>query len=94
MNKKYIFRIYIAGIAPDVQTQIVNLKDQLNNVLGPDQFSLKVIDILETPEIAEEEHILATPTIVRQEPAPIKKLILNFNRGQNVELNLDLIIKD
>lgn len=92
MNKKYILRLYLAGIAHDSQAMIVMLKEQLTNELGND-YSIEVIDVLEKPNLAEEERILATPTIVRLLPEPVKKIILNLNNNTNL-VGLDLIIKD
>lgn len=94
MNTKYSFLIFIAGLAPDIQSSIVELKSQLSSVLGEYQFNLKIIDVLENPELAEAEHILATPTMVRQSPEPIKKIVLNFNTDANPLPNLNLIIND
>ncbi|MBV9576610.1 MAG: circadian clock protein KaiB [Gammaproteobacteria bacterium] len=94
MNQKYIFQVFVAGIAPDTQTMIVDLKDQLSNTLGDNAYSLKVVDVLAMPQLAEEEHILATPTIVRTSPIPVKKIILNINKKTADMPGLELILED
>lgn len=93
MDKKYVLHIYIAGIAPDTQSKIIELKDILTAQLG-DTYSLKVIDVLEKPHLAEEDHVLATPTIIRQEPSPLKKVILNLSNKDVSPEDLDILLKD
>jgi circadian clock protein KaiB len=94
MDNKYIFKIFIAGIAPDNQVMIASFKKQLADMLGEGNFKLEVIDLLENPELAEEEHILATPTVVRKLPKPIKKVILSLDEETESILGFEVIIRD
>jgi circadian clock protein KaiB len=93
MDKKYNLQLFIAGIAPDTQKMVVDLKDYLNKALGEDTYVLKVVDVLEKPQLAEEEHILATPTVIRSSPAPIKKIILGSNTDAESLPEIELIIE-
>lgn len=94
MENKFIFKLYIAGIAPDNQTMIVAFKKKLTEALGENMFRLEVIDLIENPHLAEEEQILATPTVIRSLPHPVKKVILNLNNQLDSMVGLDIIIKD
>lgn len=93
-DQKYTLKIYIAGASPDSQTAILKLKEDLEDNLGRDNYVLTVIDVLERPELAEEERILATPTVVRSLPGPAKQLIVDFSNTESILVGLDLIKKD
>ena len=93
-KEKYQLTIYMAGITPENQTTIVNFKKQLSGSLGVDNYELKIIDVLDRPELAGEEKILATPTLVRSLPGPIKKFILDINNSKNMLVGLELIKKE
>ena len=59
-----------------------------------DQYSLKVIDVLENPGLAEDDKILATPTVVKRLPMPIRKVIGDLTEREKVLLGLDLMGRD
>ncbi len=90
-KEKYELKVYVAGITPDNQAAIVNFKKQLEKSLGADAYSLLVVDVLENPELAEMEKIMATPTVVRLMPAPIKKLIMDLGNSKSMLISLDLL---
>lgn len=92
MNNKYHLRIYLAGVSPENQTMIVNIKDELKILVGENNFQLEVIDVLERPNVATEEFILATPTIARISPEPAKRVVVNFNNASDSINGLKLII--
>lgn len=56
----------------------------------PDRFSLVVIDVNEHPEQAEKHRILATPTLIRELPPPVRRLIGDLSRHREVRVALDL----
>ncbi|TAK77176.1 MAG: circadian clock protein KaiB [Gammaproteobacteria bacterium] len=93
MDKKYILQVFIAGSSPDIQSKIVELKEQLSDNLGENSYVLRVVDVLDKPEIADEEKIIATPTMVRMEPVPIKKIILNLNEKE-LKSEIELLTMD
>lgn len=77
-DKKYIFKLFIAGLGPDEQHKIVRLKKLLKSEFG-DNFSLEVINVLEHPELAESKKIIATPSLIRESPGPEEKSVINLN---------------
>ena len=89
---EHTLRLYIAGISPDNQESIIQLKEAIKESLG-DNYELEVIDILCNPELAENDKIIATPTLVRELPAPAQKVIIDFSCKERLLLGMDLVIK-
>lgn len=73
----YVFKLFVAGIGPEDQEKIVRLKKILKKEFG-DKFNLVVVDLLENPEEAVNEEVVATPTMIRATPAPAKKTIISM----------------
>lgn len=70
----YLFRLYVAGRTARSQTAVSNLR-LLCEFHLPSRYEIEVIDAIERPDLAEEARILATPTVVRLEPAPQLRVI-------------------
>ena len=87
---KYQLKLYLAGVTPDNQSMIIHFKELLNTELNND-YSLEVIDVLENPELAEDEKILATPTVVRELSGDIKKFILDLDNNKSLLIGMNLI---
>ena len=84
----YKFLLYITGR----RQKTLDLIEVLKGFLGErfkDQYSLEIIDVLEEPQRAEEDMILATPTLVKSAPLPIRKIIGDFRNSQNLFTLLD-----
>ena len=56
----------------------------------PNRHKIEIIDLLENPELAEQDQILAIPTLVRKSPAPMRKIIGDLSNTQRVLTALDL----
>ena len=54
------------------------------------RYKIEVVDLLEKPQLAKGDQILAIPTLVRQLPAPIKKIIGDLSDTERVLVGLDL----
>ena len=87
--EKYVLRLYITGRTPRSERAIRNLRQMCDEDLG-DQFRLEVIDVLEHPQLAEDEKILATPTLIRTLPPPIRRVIGDLSDREKVLLGLDI----
>ncbi len=70
----YTFRLYVAGQTERSQTAEANLRALCDNHLGG-RYELEVIDVVERPDVAEAERILATPMVVRLAPVPPRRVI-------------------
>ena len=76
------FCLFIAGSTPRNEQVIRNLEQVCREHLGG-RFQLRVIDVRQQPEAAEEARILATPTLIREAPRPVQRIIGNLaDRGQ------------
>lgn len=89
--KKYILKLYITGHTPRSERAIANLIQICKNELN-EEYALEVIDVLEQPQLAEDEKILATPTLVKVLPPPLKRLIGDLSDTEKVLLGLYLKI--
>lgn len=86
---KHIFKLYIAGHAQQSQKAIANIK-YICDVYLDNNFELDVIDVLERPQLAEKDGILATPTLIRILPIPKRRFIGDLSDTQNVLMGLDI----
>ena len=87
---KHILRLYVTGRTGHSLTAIKNLERICKQDLG-DRFQLEVVDVLEHPQLAEDEKILATPTLIRKLPPPLRKIIGDLSDREKVLLGLDLL---
>lgn len=88
MNR-FKLRLYVTGRTPQSQRAIENLREICESALA-DRYEIEVIDVLEHPTLAENEKILATPTLVKRLPEPVRKIIGDLSDREKVLLGLDL----
>lgn len=87
--KKILLKLFITGHTARSEKAIANLK-----ILSKDfqeDFEIKVIDVLEHPQLAEDEKILATPTVVKKIPVPMRRIIGDLSDWDKVLIGLDLV---
>ena len=84
-------RLYVAGQTTRSLSAFSNLKAICEQHLGG-RYSLEVIDLLKNPRLAGDDQILALPTLVRRLPPPMKKIIGDLSKTENVLVGLDLRI--
>lgn len=89
MPGKYLLRVFITGRTPKSERCIDNLRTICKHELKG-EYELEVIDVLERPQLAEDEKILATPTLIKQLPPPVRRLIGDLTDTEKVLLGLDL----
>ena len=82
-------RLYVAGQTPKSLAAFANLKKICEEKLAG-KYSIEVIDLLENPQLAKGDQILAIPTLVRKLPTPIKKIIGDLSNTERVLVGLDL----
>ena len=58
-----------------------------------DQYELTIIDVLERPQLAENEKIIATPTLIKIIPPPMRRVIGDLSKREKVLLGLDILPK-
>ena len=88
-DRVYILRLYVAGQTKKSLTAFANLKKICEEHLKG-KYRIEVIDLLEHPQLAKGDQILAIPTLVRRLPPPIKKIIGDLSNTERVLVGLDL----
>ena len=88
-KKKWELRLYVAGMTPTAVRALSNLKKLCEEHLAG-EYSITVIDLLESPQLAEGDKIFAVPTLVRRLPAPVRKLIGDLSATEKVLVGLDI----
>ncbi|MEM7032525.1 MAG: circadian clock protein KaiB [Chloroflexota bacterium] len=88
----YLFKLYVTGQTPRTARAIDNLYKICEDAL-PGEYQLVIIDVLERPQVAEDEKILATPTLIKVRPTPIRRVIGDLSDTEKVLMGLDLVPK-
>lgn len=89
MEQTYELRLYVAGKTQKSVTALSNLKKYCEeHLLG--QYTIEVIDLLENPQLAEGDQILAIPTLVKKVPEPVRKIIGDLSNKEKVLVGLDI----
>ena len=78
----------MTGKTPRAERAIANLRRICDEELRG-QYEMQVIDVLEHPQLAEDEKILATPTLIKQLPPPLRRVIGDLSDKDKVLLGLD-----
>jgi circadian clock protein KaiB len=88
-EERFVLRLYIAGQTPKCVRAFTNLKQICEEYLA-DRYRIEIIDLLQNPQLARGDQILAVPTLVRQLPEPVKKIIGDLSNTERVLVGLDL----
>lgn len=91
-NPLWNLRLYVAGRTPKSITAFENLKRICEEHLKG-QYHIEIIDLIQQPQLAKGDQILAVPTLVRRLPQPIKKIIGDLSNTERVLVGLDLRAK-
>jgi circadian clock protein KaiB len=82
-------RLYVAGKTAKSLTAFANLKQICEEYLQG-QYRIEVIDLLENPQLAKADQIIALPTLIRTLPTPIKKIIGDLSNKEKFLVGLDV----
>ena len=88
-TKLWRLRLYVAGQSPKCLAAFANLKKICDEHLAG-EYEIEIIDLLKQPQLARGDQILAIPTLVRQLPAPMRKIIGDLSNTERVLVGLDL----
>ncbi len=86
---KYILTLYVTGTSPRTRVAI----DNLNRICGEElagRYELEIVDVLQHPQRAEDDRILATPTLIKQLPPPLRRVIGDLSDKDKVLLGLEV----
>ena len=85
----YRLRLYVAGQTPRCLKAFSNLKKICETHLAG-KYRIEVVDLLENPQLAQGDQILAIPTLVRSLPPPLRKIIGDLSNRERVMVGLDI----
>ncbi len=88
--QKFQLRLYIMGQSAKSRIAIENIDDLCQKELKG-QYELTIIDVLERPQLAENEKIIATPTLIKDLPPPLRRIIGDLSDREKVLMGLDLL---
>ncbi|RTL44531.1 MAG: circadian clock protein KaiB [Candidatus Melainabacteria bacterium] len=83
------FKLYVMGCSARSSQVIDNLRRFCEEFM-PSEYQLTIIDVLEDPKAAELDKILATPTLIKHQPPPVKRLVGDLTDQEQVSRMLDI----
>lgn len=88
-NGKYVLRLYVAGSTPQSSRAITNIK-AICELHLKGHYVLTVVDLYEQKARAREDQIMVAPTLIRQSPLPVRRLIGDLSQTGRVLTALEL----
>jgi circadian clock protein KaiB len=89
----YLFKLCISGMTPRSRQAVVNIKHICEEYLAG-QYELEIIDLYQQPELAARHQIIATPTLLRNLPAPQRQMFGDLTDTKATLRRLGIAIKD
>ena len=86
---EYVLRLYVTGKTPNSLRAIANLKEVCETYLRG-HYHLQVIDVYQQPSLVSSDQIVATPTLIKSLPEPLRRLIGDLSNRDQVLKGLDL----
>jgi circadian clock protein KaiB len=86
----FVLRLFISGASPRSSAAIAKIKQICEEYL-PGQYDLEVIDIYQQPHLAAEQQIVAAPTLVKESPGALRKLIGDLSNTKVILSRLGLV---
>ncbi len=88
-SARYVLHLYIAGNTPQSRQALINLRQVCETYLHG-RYRLDVIDIRQQPGLAREAQIIAAPTLVKQHPLPIRRIVGSMTQIDRILIGLGL----
>ncbi len=88
--ERYVLRLYVTGMSSRATRAIKNVREICDEHLKG-RYDLEVVDVYQQPALAKGEQIIAAPTLVKQLPLPLRRIIGDMSGRDRVLLGLDLI---
>ncbi len=89
LSKKWILRLYVAGTTIHSMSAIENIKKICDEKLDG-RYVLEVIDLYQQPQLAAGHQIIAIPTLIKELPPPLRRIIGDLSNTEMVLVGLDL----
>lgn len=88
-ENKFLLKLYVTGTSSRALQAISNLERICEQELQG-KYELEIIDVLEHPDLAEDARILATPTLIKRLPLPLRRVIGDLSDTEKVLLGLEV----
>ncbi|HET7002937.1 MAG TPA: circadian clock KaiB family protein [Puia sp.] len=92
-DKKLVLQLYVSGMSPKSMEAIENI-NKICSAFLEDTFQLEIIDLYKHPEVASEQQIIFSPSLIKQLPLPKKTLVGTFSDTEKVIRGLGISIKE
>ena len=89
----WVFKLYVAGQSPQSLRAITNLTELCEAHLAG-SYKIEIIDLVDDPQRAQDDDILAIPTLVLRLPTPLRKVIGDLSNTEKVLIGLHLAAED
>lgn len=90
----FVLKLYIAGRTPRTERAVANIREMCESDDAAGKYELVVIDVLERPQLAENEKILATPTLVKELPPPLRRVVGDLSDRERILVGLDIAVRE
>lgn len=88
-SERYLLRLYVSGVSERSRQSILNINAICKeNLQG--QYQLEVVDIHQKPSLAVDEQIVATPTLIKMLPLPLRRIVGDLSNRDGVLVGLDI----
>ena len=88
-ERRFVLKLFVCGMSPRTESAVANLRNLCENELQGD-CDLEVIDVLEQPDLAEESRVLATPTLIKLLPPPVRRVIGDLSDQEKLLVSLEV----
>jgi circadian clock protein KaiB len=88
-QEKYVLRLFVAGMNSKSIQAVENIKRICESYLAG-RYQLEVIDVYQQPILAKEGQIVAAPTLIKELPPPLRKLVGSMSDTERVLVGMDL----
>jgi circadian clock protein KaiB len=89
-HPSYVLHLYITGATPNSTRAVRNVKEICEKYLK-NRYQLVIIDIYQQPALAEQDQIIAAPTLVKKTPFPVRRLIGDMSDRERVLSGLGIL---
>ena len=89
-RRTWRLRLYVAGQTPKSITALANLKRLCEDHLAG-RYRIEIVDLVKRPQLARRDEIVVIPTLVRQLPPPLRKIIGDLSNHEKVLVGLDVL---
>lgn len=91
-NPRYVLRLFVTGMTPRSTRAIRAVRALCERRLA-DRFDLEIVDVYQQPQLVQGEQVFATPTLIKYEPAPMRRIIGDMSDTQRLCFGLGLALE-